>query len=416
MKKRLDPGTQVVFLSSLIALLIAITGLFNVSRTQKMKDAFFTVARDDIPLSVLTATITTMQRQQADLVGQALASPGLEADKVAIRELRSSFLRTGERLRDAIARGLDTARDLQHTDQPPGTRQKGQWAISILSGISAQYGKYEKQFLDILDEMSSGGQSRPASAAKTMKELARSLEVTTDRLLNEVEAFTEQSANAVVGHSQTMLYFILGFTAVAYMAGVFMLLQIRKIIREKRRAEAQLELLATTDGLSGLFNRRHFLEQLDVLIAAAHRHQLALSLCLCDLDEFKQVNDTYGHAAGDDVIRQFGELVRDEIRVDDLAARYGGDEFCIALIHTPAASACELLERIRTRMERTNFRCENGTAFRATATFGVADMDPAHPDHKVLLESADEALYEAKAKGRNCIVSREREAISNLDD
>jgi len=188
-----------------------------------------------------------------------------------------------------------------------------------------------------------------------------------------------------------------------YAIGVFLVLRILSVVEERRSAISQLKFMSIHDPLSGLYNRRHFLNQLEMAVAAAHRYEHALSLCLCDLDDFKQVNDTYGHRAGDEVIKQFGKVILQEIRADDFAGRYGGDEFCIALSHTSADTARDVLERIRSRLEGLAFRDDGGKYFQVSATFGVADLDKERPSRDVLIESADQALYRAKGAGQNCV-------------
>jgi diguanylate cyclase (GGDEF)-like protein len=224
--------------------------------------------------------------------------------------------------------------------------------------------------------------------------------------LNEQEDAAARSSQTVDRHARVMRNAVAGFTLFTFAVGVFLLLEIRKTVAERRDAMNRLEFMAIHDPLSGLFNRRHLLNQLEVAVAAAHRHEHALSLCMCDLDDFKQVNDTRGHQAGDEVIRQFGRLIGKEIRVDDFAGRYGGDEFCIVLNHTQASSAVEVIERIRSGLERLAFRDHRGEFFQVSATFGVSELDRDLPTQGVLIESADQALYQAKAEGRNRVGTR----------
>jgi diguanylate cyclase (GGDEF)-like protein len=223
---------------------------------------------------------------------------------------------------------------------------------------------------------------------------------------NEQDPATARSSETVTRHARVMRNAVAAFTLFTFAVGVFLLLEIRKMVGERRDAMNRLEFMTIHDPLSGLFNRRHLLNQLEVSVAAAHRYDHPLSLCLCDLDDFKQVNDTRGLQAGDEVIRQFGQLIGKEIRVDDFAGRYGGDEFCIVLNHTPAGNAAEVIERIRSGLERLAFRDQRGGFFQVSATFGVSELDRDLPTKGVLIESADQALYQAKAEGRNRVVAR----------
>ncbi|MFQ5645856.1 MAG: diguanylate cyclase [bacterium] len=176
-------------------------------------------------------------------------------------------------------------------------------------------------------------------------------------------------------------------------------------ITERKEAEEKLRYEAVHDHLSGLFNRRYFLEKLVATIESAKRYNFPLSVCLCDLDNFKAVNDSYGHKIGDSVIAAFAETMLGELRNVDIGARYGGDEFCILFPHIPAFEAAISANRIRRKFQAINFVTEENTRFTATATFGVADLTVLNNDEKAILKSADQAMYKAKELGRNCVVT-----------
>jgi diguanylate cyclase (GGDEF)-like protein len=166
------------------------------------------------------------------------------------------------------------------------------------------------------------------------------------------------------------------------------------------RAVRQLEELATTDGLTGCLNKRAFLEQLDQQLMAADRFGRKLSLIVTDLDHFKAVNDTYGHATGDRVLQELSQVLKRVKRETDLVARFGGEEFCVLCEETDAKGARLLAERVREELERTEVQTEIG-GLRVTASLGVATF----PDHaksgEELFSQGDKALYEAKNQGRN---------------
>jgi diguanylate cyclase (GGDEF)-like protein/PAS domain S-box-containing protein len=178
-------------------------------------------------------------------------------------------------------------------------------------------------------------------------------------------------------------------------------------ITERKRLEEKLTLLATSDPLTGLLNRRHFMESLGMAYRNAKRYGHPLSVCLCDLDYFKFINDTYGHQAGDKVLAVFGEIIRYELRSTDIAGRYGGDEFILAFPHTNAIDARECLERVRLHLQRIVFKEEN-SKFQATCTAGIAELHHELNAAESLVRSADKALYEGKALGRNQVVILKR--------
>jgi diguanylate cyclase (GGDEF)-like protein len=156
------------------------------------------------------------------------------------------------------------------------------------------------------------------------------------------------------------------------------------------------------DTLTGLASRHSLMVQLDFAIAQAAHTGQSLSLCICDIDRFKSINDTHGHAAGDEILAAFGKLVRGGIRNGDIAGRLGGDEFCIVLPNTDGDRAGPLMERLREQWERLEYHSPDGRAFSVTASFGVVQY-AGERSAKALLHTADKALYCAKGEGRNRI-------------
>jgi len=165
----------------------------------------------------------------------------------------------------------------------------------------------------------------------------------------------------------------------------------------------RLEELATTDPLTGLFNKRVFLEALGRNSISAQRYDKKLSLIMTDLDKFKSVNDTHGHPVGDQVLIQFADVLRRNAREVDVVCRYGGEEFVVIVVETDAEGAYRMAERIRRDMERERIDTGTGTV-RVTCSMGVATCPEQGPGPEELIRNADEALYEAKRSGRNRVV------------
>ncbi len=184
-------------------------------------------------------------------------------------------------------------------------------------------------------------------------------------------------------------------------------------ITDRKEAETRLRRAAEIDPLTGVQNRGHFMERLKAEALSAQRYGYPLTMCICDLDGFKFVNDTYGHASGDQLLAAFGGILREAIRDQDVAGRYGGDEFCLFFPHTQASRAAWGVERIRSLLERMTFTTHKGEEFRATATFGLADL-PEDGDEAALLAAADDALYRAKRAGRNRVVLSDPRGTSVL--
>jgi diguanylate cyclase (GGDEF)-like protein/PAS domain S-box-containing protein len=168
--------------------------------------------------------------------------------------------------------------------------------------------------------------------------------------------------------------------------------------RELAAANARLEILAQTDGLTGLKNHRTFQERLAEEIQRATRYKLPLSLLLIDVDCFKAYNDAFGHPAGDQVLKQVAQILQSNIRVSDLAARYGGEEFVILLPHTEAEGAHQMAENLRGCLEQALWPQRA-----ITASFGVATLTVETLQATTLVAQADAALYHSKRQGRNCV-------------
>ncbi len=161
--------------------------------------------------------------------------------------------------------------------------------------------------------------------------------------------------------------------------------------------------LTTIDGLTQIYNKRYFLESLDREMGRAQRYLRDLSLILFDIDHFKAVNDTYGHLAGDYVLKQLAMEIKRRIRREDILARYGGEEFAIILPELDNASAMHFAEKIRRIASEANFRFDE-TDIPVTVSVGVITLEPAVRDSAAFIKHVDEKLYRAKSNGRNCVV------------
>ena len=175
---------------------------------------------------------------------------------------------------------------------------------------------------------------------------------------------------------------------------------------ENARLHRLVERQAVTDGLTELANRRQFEQALAGEISRAERFGGMLALILADLDDFKQVNDRYGHQAGDEVLRRFAAVLRETVRDVDLPARYGGEEFAVLLPQTDLAGAERLAERLRQSVAERPMTKRPGALVAVTASFGVAAF-PEAATPAALFAAADEALYRAKAAGKNRVVCAE---------
>ncbi|MBV0932785.1 GGDEF domain-containing protein [Marinobacterium weihaiense] len=167
-----------------------------------------------------------------------------------------------------------------------------------------------------------------------------------------------------------------------------------------RRANAELETLSRTDKLSGLANRGHWEDSLSREYERFRRTQTPSSLVMMDVDHFKKINDSYGHQAGDEVIRALSALLRDHARSSDLPGRYGGEEFGALLVNTSADNARVFAERVRQAVEALEVQ-HGPHRIRFTISLGIAQVSNEHQSHEDWMRAADEALYHSKSSGRN---------------
>ena len=183
--------------------------------------------------------------------------------------------------------------------------------------------------------------------------------------------------------------------------------RIKALERERTQlveSERRYKNLSLTDGLTGLYSRRYFDEKLKTEVALAGRINRPLALVVMDIDDFKSVNDTHGHPVGDKVLLALGDIIRASIRKEDIACRYGGEEFGLILPATDRADAEGVAERIRNRFAEQRFKTDGVRTFTCTISLGLALWKSDYRGPGELLQRADAALYRAKSAGKNRVV------------
>jgi diguanylate cyclase (GGDEF)-like protein len=189
--------------------------------------------------------------------------------------------------------------------------------------------------------------------------------------------------------------------------GVIILLNIftNKYIEQEKDLEklnTKLSLLSRTDPLTGLYNRRDLLEKIDYQMRISSRNKIPFSLIITDIDDFKKVNDEYGHNCGDKVLKQISAIFRSILRDTDTVARWGGEEFVFLLSGADKETAIKIGERIRKKIEKTQFTCDNKKTT-VTISCGVTEYDWGSKDIDEYVRRADVALYMSKNAGKNCV-------------
>lgn len=183
---------------------------------------------------------------------------------------------------------------------------------------------------------------------------------------------------------------------------------------EERIAERtrELESMAMTDALTNLPNRRHGLLSLDREWHVAKRHNTPLACMMIDADGFKGINDSYGHDAGDEVLRQLSQLLRNSVRTDDIVCRLGGDEFLVICARTPIEGAMQIAEKLRKSVASIRIAAGVGE-WQGSVSVGVATRTAAMSMPSELLKAADQSVYLAKRNGRNCVASSQQHTRAN---
>ncbi len=256
---------------------------------------------------------------------------------------------------------------------------------------------------------------------KTFQDITYPDDLDTDlALLREMMAGTRDSyqmEKRYLHKDGRVLWILLSRSAVRDATGkvLYFIAQIQDFT-ERRALLDKLDLQANQDYLTGLSNRRHFLEQGGTELARAQRYGEALSMFMLDIDCFKNINDTHGHKAGDIVLQKLGNVLRETLRTVDIIGRIGGEEFAILLPETDLQKAAEVAERLREDVASTNVVLEAGLPLHFTISIGVATLNEKSINLDTLFTLADQALYQAKASGRNkvCIADQDN-FISSAD-
>jgi two-component system cell cycle response regulator len=193
------------------------------------------------------------------------------------------------------------------------------------------------------------------------------------------------------------------FEASELIARVSAAVRVKTLQDELRKRNVELDLLSRADVLTGLANRRHIEERLIDLVSSAHRHHHSLTVLMLDIDHFKDVNDTFGHAGGDTVLREFSSRLQRVLREEDVVGRWGGEEFLVLLPFTNLEGAVALGERVCASIAAEPFVLADRRTLSVTVSVGCAEVDGNDPEEFV--RNADAALYAAKEGGRNRVVA-----------
>jgi len=228
---------------------------------------------------------------------------------------------------------------------------------------------------------------------------------------------TEKLTNLVNEHVQNNITFrkniiLLTFLILAILFGILIYAWYKSVktwrynIRKRKQKEQEIIYLNYHDSLTDLYNRRYFMQTGKQEIERANRYKEPLSLMMIDIDHFKNVNDTYGHIAGDKVLKQLSSILKESVRNADIAGRLGGEEFGIILPKSSLDKAKQVAERLRKNIENNTFKFDEAN-ISITISIGIAAYKETNINMDNLIHEADLALYEAKKIGRNCVVTNQ---------
>jgi diguanylate cyclase len=206
---------------------------------------------------------------------------------------------------------------------------------------------------------------------------------------------------ALLGRGDAMLAGVVAGVSCAVLApwvNAFVL----RLLFELAQARDELAIRATQDELTGVHNRRHFMDLAERELARCRRYQTAGALLLVDADHFKRINDAHGHVCGDALLCEITRVALASLRQADLLGRFGGEELIVFLPHTDPLGALDVADRIRERVSELKMRWQ-GREVQATVSIGVAALEPGHASLDALIHDADTALFAAKDAGRNCV-------------
>ncbi|WP_415898309.1 GGDEF domain-containing protein [Neptuniibacter sp. QD48_11] len=386
----------IFLLASVIAILILVNGAFSYWQMNQVKAEFYEVANKDLPLVAELLPLIDRQFEQTLLIEKLHQLEPIHRSKV-VPILQNSFIRTGDRFSQTTEKLQSMLKPMLHSPREI-TRLKMSKIDHLLEQIITEHEQYQNQVLQMISHNAESLEAYPPELITLLTEEEKDLTEELISLRDELQRFTQNSAHAVERHEAQIIKGVVIFTLFVFSLGTIMLMLISQIMKSREKAIEKISYFANYDPLTDLFNRRHFFEELNQALSQAQEQDAPLSLCVCDLDHFKQVNDTLGHIAGDKILTTFADTLRANIRKDDFVGRFGGDEFVICFPNTTSDEAAEITERIRKRFEEADTLKSS-----VTSTFGIAQLTQQTSTDDMLLEKADQELYKAKENGRNCV-------------
>ncbi|MFC4255942.1 diguanylate cyclase [Altererythrobacter xixiisoli] len=378
-------GTYALAATLVMALLVGASALLNHQASRERRESNEWELRThhvlDLTSRLKTATLLTTRYERTFLLTQD-----------------SSYLVPYRRARTEVYRVVSELAPLIEGQQQSG-------ALSNIRGqLDGQIASMEKlisltrrgRHEEVMAELGTGISRRSIDTILTELDEFERVE------RQQLAARAERSAVAT-RNSERLVDLLTAVSLILIAGGFISSLALRRALRSEAETREELRRMATTDELTGLANRREVLSGIDRMIAASHRHSRPLSIAILDIDRFKQVNDTHGHPAGDEVIRTISAMALTMMRKQDLVGRLGGEEFIIAMPDCDSRSAVLACERVREAVAALPIVLSHGATLKVTLSTGIAQLAHAE-DRTRLIVRADEALYSAKNTGRDRVL------------
>lgn len=392
----------IFLLSFIIAILIVFNGTYSFTKMQQIKHEFDDVANRDLPLISQLIPLIDRQFEQTLLI-EKLHQLNQNHKLIVIDTLEGSFIRSGDKFESTIIQLLAFIKPMLSHEREVMRNQMHR-VSAALKKISKEHTEYHYQVIDMIEELKTNqGEYHPALMTLLNNEEIELRRELID-LRDELQRFTQASAEEVERHENQVIRSTFILNTSSFILGAILLFMIHRIMKSRDAATQEIHYFAHYDPLTKLINRRYFFELFDQALDEQNNTKTPLQLCICDLDQFKGVNDTLGHQAGDKALIKFAEILSEVMTNQGIVGRFGGDEFVICFIDKSQQECENLLETIRARLEKTVFTLDNASSFSITGTFGVAHLEGGQKTKlsmNHLFETADKALYIAKQNGRN---------------
>lgn len=388
--------------------LLIIILIFSLVSIAKIGDELKSITEEDLPLMENVILVTEYQLEQAVHFERSLRFGEIMAhDPGVARQLKNeinSFYTLGKLVGEKIRKSKKHVEISLKAISSAKVKKKFAYIKEALENIEKAHSDFEQHAQRIFGMLSSEGLTDEVEEfIERVEHEEEQLDKEIKTLLQELGKFTRYASLTAEKHEKTAFMILISLGLISLIVIILSIWYLRKMMRKTIPSIlSKIEYLATYDSLTGLLNRQTFLTNATKFLLLAKREKKIFSILMIDLDYFKIINDQYGHAAGDEVLKSFAKTIRNVLRESDFISRYGGEEFAILLPNLDADTALPFTERLHTAIRESVIKY-NHALISYTVSMGLTSFSLEDTENiKQLLEQADKALYFAKENGRNC--------------